>query len=321
MRVLVVSNMAPDSAHPERGQFVRDQVRALRTATDLEVELQELAPGARALSRGFAELRRASRGARFDVVHAHFSLTALPALAVPARVRGLTLHGTDVHHPRTRLITRAVLPWMDLVVAVSDRLATELPGRRARRRAQVIPCGVDVDRFRPISRTQARSALGLDPAAPLLLFPADPARPEKRHDLADELAHAVGVPLMSLGGVEPERVPLFVNAANAVLVPSVAEGFGLAVIEALACDVPVLASPVGIHPTALVGIDGTLCAAFDLLAWQRALAPHLAQSDPRVQGRARALEYSSARMAARLVAAWRGAMSASRNGEADNWNG
>ena len=41
------------------------------------------------------------------------------------------------------------------------------------------------------------------------------------------------------------------NAANAVLVPSEREGFGLAVLEALACDVPVLATPVGIHREAL----------------------------------------------------------------------
>ena len=53
--------------------------------------------------------------------------------------------------------------------------------------------------------------------------------------------------------------------------PSDHEGFGLAVLEALACDVPVLATPVGIHPVALDGIAGTLCAPFDLDAWSAAL--------------------------------------------------
>ncbi len=57
--------------------------------------------------------------------------------------------------------------------------------------------------------------------------------------------------LLTLGAVAPERVPLWVNASNAVLVPSEREGFGLAVLEALACDVPVLATPVGVHPEAL----------------------------------------------------------------------
>jgi teichuronic acid biosynthesis glycosyltransferase TuaC len=89
-----------------------------------------------------------------------------------------------------------------------------------------------------------------------------------------------------------------------VLVPSQREGFGLAVLEALACDVPVLATPVGIHPEALAGVPGTLCAPFDLERWSAALAPHLAHEDPRVPGRARAELYSSDRMAARVFAAW-----------------
>src|SRR5208337_4135578 len=106
----------------------------------------------------------------FDVVHAHFGLSAWPALAVSARVRALTVHGTDLRHPRTRLATRAVLPLMDLPAAVSVSLAHELPGRSARRRARVLPCGVDLVRFRALPRTQARDELGLEPDGPYLLF-------------------------------------------------------------------------------------------------------------------------------------------------------
>ena len=147
-------------------------------------------------------------------------------------------------------------------------------------------------------REQARAALGLDPAAPCLLFAADPARPEKRHDRAAALAAQAGVPLLTLGGVEPADVALSINAANAVLVPSEREGFGLAVLEALACDVPVLATPVGIHAEALAELPGTLCAPFELDRWSEALAPLLAERDPRVAGRARAERWSAERMAA-----------------------
>jgi glycosyltransferase involved in cell wall biosynthesis len=103
----------------------------------------------------------------------------------------------------------------------------------------------------------------------------------------------------------PDHVTLAINAANAVLVPSDAEGYGLAVLEALACDVPVLATPVGIHPEALAGIAGTLCAPYDRDRWAAALAPALAQRDPRIAGRARAGAFSSELMAARVVEAWR----------------
>jgi glycosyltransferase involved in cell wall biosynthesis len=317
VRALVVSNMLPDASHPERGSFVRDQVAALRALGDLEVELFEFPPGPRALARAFASARERANGARqrYDVVHAHFGLSAWPALAVRARVRALTLHGTDLLHPRTRLATAAVLPSIDLLAAVSRALIAELPGRSARRRALVLPCGVDVERFRPLPRAQARAQLGLDPARAYVLFPADPARPEKRFDRAQELASAAGVELLTLGGISPERVPLWVNAANAVIVPSEREGFGLAVLEALATEVPVLATPVGIHAEALEGLAGSLCAPFDLARWRAALEPHLAetaadaaQAERDGAGRARAEDFSTRRMAERVAQAWRGTL-------------
>jgi glycosyltransferase involved in cell wall biosynthesis len=324
VRALVVSNMLPDGEHPERGRFVRDQVAALRGLAELDVELYEFAPGPRALLRAGRDLRRrfGARAMRqspragdgngpargFDVIHAHFGLSVWPALAVPARVRALTIHGTDLHHPRTRLATLAALPFVDLPAAVSSSLAAELPAGGARRRAQVLPCGVDVERFHPIPRRQARSELGLHAERPYLLFAADPSRGEKRHDRAAALAADAGAELLTLGGIEPLRVPLWVNAANAVLVPSDREGFGLAALEALACDVPVLATPVGVHAEALDGIDGTLCAPFDLPLWRAALEPHLRGSDPRVAGRPHALRFSSTEMAERVVRAWRAAL-------------
>jgi teichuronic acid biosynthesis glycosyltransferase TuaC len=311
VRVLVVSNMRADAGHPERGRFVRDQVAALRELPQApEVELYEFAPGPRALAAAARQLHARHRGRRFAVVHAHYGLSAWPALAVGAQIRGLTVHGTDVRHPRTRQATRAVLGLMDLVAAPSPELAGELPGAGARRRALVLPCGVDMSRFRPLPRAQARAELGLDPQRPCVLFPADPGRPEKRFDRAQALVGMLATPprLLTLGGVPPEQVPLWINAANAVLVTSEREGFGLAVLEALACDVPVLATPVGVHRQALDDLAGTLCEPFVAARWRTALEPHLSAPDPRVRGRARADRFSSLRMAAELAQAWRAAL-------------
>jgi teichuronic acid biosynthesis glycosyltransferase TuaC len=308
LRALVVSNMLADAAHPERGRFVRDQVAALRRLDGIEVELYEFAPGKSRLLAAALQLRRLAQGSeRFDVVHAHFGLSAWPALAVPARVRALTLHGTDITHRRTRRATLAVLGRIDLLAAVSQPLLEQLPPPLAAR-AIVLPCGVDMQRFHPLPREQARAALGLDRGGPYLLFPADPARSEKRHDLALRLAARSDTRLLTLGGVEPEQVPLWINAANAVLVPSDREGFGLAALEALACDVPVLATPVGIHPQALRGVSGTLCAPFQLEIWAAALTPHLAEPDPRVQGREAVAGFSSDACAEAVLSAWRTAL-------------
>jgi glycosyltransferase involved in cell wall biosynthesis len=304
MRALIVTNMYPSADQPALGSFVRDQVDALRRIDGVDVEVFSFEPGAvSAYVRAASELRDRHRRYRYDVVHAHYGLTAWPAFGARGAVHAVTLHGTDLAHPRSRTITLAALPFLDLVAAVSEPLAAEIPRWAVRGRRAVLPTGVDVDRFRPIPRDQARAELGLDRDGPYLLFPADPSRPEKRHDRA--LAVAENVPLLSLGEVDRANVPVYVNAANAVLVPSEREGFGLAVLEALACDVPVLATPVGIHPAALDGIAGTLCAPFDEPKWRAALEPHLANHDPRVDGRTRADGFSTDRMAANVVAAWR----------------
>lgn len=303
MRALVVTNMYPGPAHPALGSFVRDQVEALRRIPDVDLDLFAFQPGgATAYARAAAELRRRYRRAGLDVVHAHFGLTAWPALAVSARRRAITLHGTDLAHPRSRALTLAALRRYDLPAVVSEPLADHVPGWAVKRRPAVLPCGVDVERFRPMGRDEARAKLRLDPHGPYLLFAADPARHEKRYDRARELAG--DVPLLVLGDVDPVEVPLFVNSSNAVLVTSEREGFGLSVLEALACDVPVLATPVGVAPEALRGIAGAHCGAFDAKSWREALAPHLAAADPRIAGRERAMLFSADRMAERVVAAW-----------------
>src|SRR5881398_3196422 len=81
MRALVISDMAAGPGAPGRGVFVRDQVAALRRLPGLEVELDEAPPGAGALA---ALALRCARRRGFDVVHAHYGLSAWPALAVRA---------------------------------------------------------------------------------------------------------------------------------------------------------------------------------------------------------------------------------------------
>jgi glycosyltransferase involved in cell wall biosynthesis len=304
LRALVVTNMYPTPERPALGSFVRDQVEALRRRGDVEIELFAFPPGLKAYPRAALELRRRhGRGDEFDVVHAHFGLTAWPVVAAGLTPVVVTLHGNDLFHPRSNRLTRAILPLTALPAAVSREFSGHLKGAGATRRVAVLPVGIDLERFRAIPRREARERLGLDPDRPYLLFPHDPSRPLKRFDRAREAAG--DTTLLTMGRVPPDEVPYWINASNAVLVPSQAEGFGLSVIEALACGVPAFGTPVGIHPVALDGIQGAFCAPWDPAAWRAALRPVLQAGDPRVDGRARAALFSADRMAARVVAAWR----------------
>lgn len=314
MQVLVVTNFVPDAGAPQRGRWVRDQVDELRSR-GVEVEVFGFPPGARNYLPAARRLRRLLRRERFDVVHAHYGLTAWSAVLAGARPLVVSFHGTDVRHPLVGRMSRLLARRVDLVAAVSRALFAPEAGRRGLphvRGAAVLPCGPDLGRFRPLPRTEARERLGLDPDGRYLLFPANPNRPEKRADRARAVAKAADAELLTGGAIEPDEMPLWMNAANAVLVTSDYEGFGMVCVEALACDVPVLSTPVGIAPFALGGVRGALCAPFDLDAWAAAAAPHLEATDPRVEGAGRAASFSAGRMAERTIEAYRDVLARAR---------
>ena len=308
LRLLVVSNMAPDERSPQRGSFVRDQVDGLRAA-GADAELLEFPPGRSQYRPAVARIRRALRTGRFDLVHAHYGLAGWCAALAGARPLAVTFHGTDVRHPLVGPLSRLLARRADLIGVVSRDLFAARDGRSGVRRAPgrtaILPCGALLGRFGPLPQAHARERLGLDPNARLLLFPADPRRPEKRFDRAADVAGRAGAELVSAGGIEPDRMPLWINAASAVLVTSDYEGFGLAAVEALACGRPVLSTPVGIGPALLSGVDGCLVAPFDADRWAEVARRHLDADPPSAVDPGPLGWLSAAPLAERVMAAYR----------------
>jgi glycosyltransferase involved in cell wall biosynthesis len=307
VRVLVVTNFEPDASAPQRGRWVRDQIDEVRRL-GVSVEVFSFPPGKSHYIPATRRLRGLLRRERFDLIHAHYGLAGWCARLAGARPLLVSFHGTDVRHWLVGPMSRRLAWRVDLVAAVSRALfAAEdgRPGLPPVPGSAVLPCGPDLGRFHPIPREQARDRLGLDPGGRYLLFPANPTRPEKRHERAVSLAASCEAELLTGGSIDPDEMPLWVNAANAVVVTSEYEGFGLACLEALACDVPVLSTPVGISSFALAGLPGTLCAPFDLETWSAAARPLLDAPDPRVAGADRAAPLSAQRMAERTIEAYR----------------
>jgi glycosyltransferase involved in cell wall biosynthesis len=307
VRVLVVTNFEPDDAAPQRGRWVHDQIDAVRRR-GIDVDVFSFPPGRGEYVPATRRLRALLRRQRFDLVHAHYGLAGWSARLAGARPLLVTFHGTDVRHGLVGPLSRRLAWRVELVAAVSRALFESEDGRPGLPTvpgSAVLPCGPDLSRFGPTPRAEARARLGLEAAGRYLFFPANPGRPEKRHDRAARVAAACEAELLSGGSIEPEQMPLWLNAASAVLVTSDYEGFGMIAIEALACEVPVLSTPVGIAPYVLAGIDGCLCAPFDPATWSAAARRHLSAPEPRVAGVARAASLSAARMADRVIEVYR----------------
>ena len=87
-------------------------------------------------------------------------------------------------------------------------------------------------------------------------MPAKASDGERRMFSGSDADVAADLRALSDMGVSAVDIDFGRPTADAVLVTSEREGFGLAALEALACDVPVLATPVGVAPEALAGVAG-----------------------------------------------------------------
>ncbi|MEI7889359.1 MAG: glycosyltransferase [Actinomycetes bacterium] len=306
MKALIVTNMWPSAENPSAGIFVSDQVNSLRSA-GVDVDVFSFNGGTPAAYAGAAMRLTAKSAQKWDVVHSHFGLSAWVGRTARARIHAVTFHGTDLTHPRSRRISLAALRFTDLCAAVSKDLAQTIPTSQAKWPVEVLPCGVALDRFTPGSKADARQQLGISPTERVLLLPSDPARPEKHSDRAEALATAVGARLITLGGVEPSDVSVRIQAADLVVIPSEREGFGLALLEALACETPVLTTPVGIAAHATAGLSGGRALDWDLAAWTSA-AVELMELEAPSGGRLSAQRWSSDACAKDVIAAWERAL-------------
>jgi glycosyltransferase involved in cell wall biosynthesis len=258
-RILVVTNLWPTESDPGYGSFVQAQMESLRP---LGVEFDTLFIDGRASRwnylRAIGRMRTLLRKNRYDLIHAHFGLSGWVArcqFRVPVVV---SFMGDDVlGRPRRDGSITAYGRFLQVssfllarMVAASIVKSQQMKSNLRLASAEVIPNGVDLNAFRPIERSEARRALGLDPAKKYVLFPYDPAEQRKRYDLiqaavAEAQAGDPSIEILHVRGVPRDRMPLYMNAADVLVLASIFEGSPNAVKEAMAVNLPVVAVDVG----------------------------------------------------------------------------
>ena len=234
---------------------------------------------------------REEEGLEYDVVHSHYWLSAWvgrelsQAINVPHVVTFHTLslikmqsRAGEIEQTERPVVEAEVMATADHIIAFSpherDAMA-RLYGADARK-VSLVPCGVDLEVFRPLDQKSVRSRLGLN-GEKILLY-VGRVEPIKGLDLLVETAaqmdSAEGVRMMVVGAdvngdremdrvkqlakerdledkidfvgqVDHDDLPLYYNAADVCVVPSYYESFGLVALESMACGTPVVATRVG----------------------------------------------------------------------------
>lgn len=263
MRVLVVTNMYPQPEQPAFGIFVRDQVESLRRQS-LEVDVLFMNGRRNKLNYlwAFPRLWNRLRRQDYDLLHSHYIFAGLVARAQWRRPVILTHHGPEVFMTWEAHICRLATRWFDKVIVVSPEMKEKLGVEDA----YVIPCGVDFNRFQPMSQGEARRLLNLPPERELVLWAGEYLRPEKRFDIVQQAMAILksrdpGIQLVLLAGKPHDAVPLYMNACDVLLLTSDAEGSPMVIKEAMACNLSIVSTPVGDVPSVIAGTEGCyLCS-------------------------------------------------------------
>jgi glycosyltransferase involved in cell wall biosynthesis len=328
LRILFVSPGVLEGAHLV---FVRREAEALRAAGH-EVDVfgfdnDSYLPWR--LAAQVLKLRHAIRRARPDVVHAQFGkfnalVAALSLLTLTVKVDReihpkpplvITFRGTDINHNTRYSWLRSALGLAASqlaafaargLVCVSKEIRSKV-WAGGTRPSIVVPTGVDLGTFVPLDRKAARERLGLGADEKIILFNAGKNPAVKDPELAaaavaEAEKHVGGVKFIVVeGNVKPEDMPLYMNAADCLLVTSHTEGSPTVVQEAMACNLPVVSVDVGDVRERLAGVK--YCAVLprrDPAALGLAVAT-LLREPRRSDGRAHAAALSVEAIAARLT--------------------
>ncbi len=256
--------MYPSAERPGYGAFVWQQAQQLRTFGHT-VDVVNILGFRSKLNylKGAAEVVRITRGAAYDVVHAHYGLSGFPAWFRVQSPLVLTLHGSDVLGGGVdSLCSRLIWRFADRVIVVSEEMQKRIPGT-------VIPCGVDLNIFKPYDRMEARTRVGWTDDKHIVLFPFDPTREVKRYHLAKAavdrlIQEGMNVRLESVYNSDNREMPWYYSAADAMILSSSREGSPTSIKEALACNLPVVSTDVGDVRGILKNIPGTQICTDDI---------------------------------------------------------
>lgn len=235
-------------------------------------------------------LVREIRRFRPDLIHAHYSLCGYLAALTGFRRVVVSLMGSDCRSHSSVLLVRFFhsLFWSYSIVK-SKEMQHIL---KLKQRVDLIPNGVDLEKFEFISKAEACRQVGFDAACKNVTFIANPTRPEKNYPLAENAVSLLKISNVKLNivfEIPHEQIRHYLYASDALLLTSLHEGSPNVIKEAMACELPIVSTDVGDVKSNISGLSGCYVTGFNASEIADALSQALMHEGP-TGGRERLLQ-------------------------------
>ena len=204
-----------------------------------------------------------------DIIHAHYGLSGLLANLQRRIPVVTTYHGSDINNDKVFRFSKICIRLSAFNMFVSEKnmrraYLTPDPSPKGEGKFALIPCGVDVDLFKPLNKVEARQKMGLDENKKYVLFSGAFENKVKNASLAIEaVSQLTDVELLELKGYNRTQVAKLMNAVDCVLMTSFTEGSPQFIKEAMACNCPIVTVPVGDVPEVIEGVDGCYISVYE----------------------------------------------------------
>jgi teichuronic acid biosynthesis glycosyltransferase TuaC len=274
IRVLFVfSNKKEKLINP----FIKSQGDSLRiNGVDIEY-FPLVGRGFKGYYRSISALKKKLASGRYQILHAHYGLIGIIAfLAKRNEKLVVSFMGDDLigsvntkgsHTISSKIFARInrffAYHIFDFNIVKSRNLYNHIPKAS---HIEIIPNGVDFSVFYPVKKTLARQQLNIKEGCKLLLFASNPSRLEKNFTLAKTAFDTLSLEnseLKTVSNLTQDKLNLFYNAADVLLLTSYHEGSPNVIKEAMACNCPIVSTDVGDVKEMMNGINGCEVCSFE----------------------------------------------------------
>jgi len=209
------------------------------------------------------------RGLQIDIIHGHYSYSAgIGWLAFSGKPVIVSFMGADVYGSKgvkgnryfKSLIdiyfAKILQLFVDGIIVKSPNLYNDLIRKK---KAMIIPNGVNFKIFKPRDKVEARKELNLPLNKKLIVFLGHPTYPRKNFKLLEEAVSNMfdpGIEIVNPYPTTPDKVPIYLNAADVLVLTSESEGSPNVIKEAMASNVPIVSTDVGDVSEVIAGTSG-----------------------------------------------------------------